>query len=208
MNNALRKAIAVALTAGVVLLSGCQSHSDTDGSQNMSYAVSEESSESIVQSAPDSAEQHTASESSVLSDSPTASETNHIEITEYNIMETNELYIKIGENTLTAVLEENESAAALKKLIAEKPLTISASNYGGFEKVCALGTSLPRNDVQTTTHAGDICLYSGNQIVIFHGSNSWSYTRLGKISNANSSELKKILSGSETELTLSLKPFD
>ncbi|MCM1135792.1 MAG: cyclophilin-like fold protein [Clostridium sp.] len=124
--------------------------------------------------------------------------------TEENSIEMNQIYIKVGENTLTAVLEENESAKALKELLAEGPLTIAASNYGGFEKVCALGTELPRNDSQTTTHGGDICLYSGNQIVIFYGSNSWAYTRLGKIIDADEAELEKILSGEETEITLSL----
>ena len=28
---------------------------------------------------------------------------------------------------------------------------------------------------------GDIVLYSGDQIVIFYGSNSWAYTRLGHV---------------------------
>lgn len=54
-------------------------------------------------------------------------------------------------------------------------------DYAGFEKAGPLGTNLPTSNVQTTTHAGDIVLYQGNQIVIFYGSNSWSYTRLGKI---------------------------
>lgn len=117
-------------------------------------------------------------------------------------VKTDQIYIEVGENILTAVLEDNESAKALKELLANGPLTISASNYGGFEKVCSLGTSLPRNDSQTTTDAGDICLYNGNQIVIFYGSNSWAYTRLGKISDADGAELEKILSGEETEITL------
>ncbi|MCM1062038.1 MAG: cyclophilin-like fold protein [Eubacterium sp.] len=185
-NNAAGKIIAAA--AGILLLSGCQSRADESGLPNTPYIESKESSVS---------EQGTS----------TTSETEPTENTEDIIMETNEIYIKIGENTLTAVLEDNESAAALKELISDKTLTISASNYGGFEKVCALGTSLPRNDVQTAAGAGDICLYSGNQIVIFYGSNSWSYTRLGKISDANGSELEKILGGSETEITLSLKPL-
>lgn len=30
-------------------------------------------------------------------------------------------------------------------------------------------------------YGGDIVLYSGNQMVIFYGSNSWSYTKIGKI---------------------------
>lgn len=130
-----------------------------------------------------------------------------LEEMEEDAVETNQIYIRVGENTLTAVLEDNESAKALKELMVDGPLTISASNYGGFEKVCSLGTTLPRNDSQTTTHAGDICLYSGNQIVIFYGSNSWAYTRLGKISDADAGELEKILSGEETEITLSLESF-
>lgn len=55
------------------------------------------------------------------------------------------------------------------------------SDYAGFEKVGSLGRSLPTSNSQTTTQSGDIVLYNGDQIVIFYASNSWSYTRLGKI---------------------------
>ena len=61
------------------------------------------------------------------------------------------------------------------------PVTLSMSDYSGFEKVGSLGASLPANNAQTTTQAGDIVLYNGNQIVIFYGSNSWSYTRLAHV---------------------------
>ncbi len=138
----------------------------------------------------------------------TESEPDKTEEREEDKVATNTIYIKVGENTLTAVLEDNESVDALKELMTDGPLTISASNYGGFEKVCSLGTELPRNDKQTTTHAGDICLYNGSQIVIFYGSNSWAYTRLGKISDADASDLEKILSGEETEITLSLESLN
>ncbi|MCM1345330.1 MAG: cyclophilin-like fold protein, partial [Muribaculaceae bacterium] len=74
-----------------------------------------------------------------------------VEEREDDTVETDQLYIKVGESTLTAVLEDNESAEALKELLAGEPLTISASNYGDFEKVCSLGAELPRNDSQTTT---------------------------------------------------------
>lgn len=125
--------------------------------------------------------------------------------TEEDKVKTNQIYIKVGESTLAAVLEENKSVKALKELLSDGPLTISASNYGGFEKVCSLGRELPRNDSQITTQAGDICLYNGSQIVIFYGSNSWAYTRLGKISDVDESELEKVLSGKEKEITLSLE---
>ena len=74
--------------------------------------------------------------------------------------------------------------------------------YGGFEQVGSLGTSLPRNDVQTTTQAGDLVLYSGNQIVVFYGSNSWAYTRLGRIEGLSSSEIAELLGNGAVELTL------
>lgn len=143
-------------------------------------------------------------DSSSETESEPEQETADMEETEEDEMETNEIYIKVGEDTLTAVLENNESAKALKELLADGSLTIQASDYGGFEKVCSLGTGLPRNDSQTTTHAGDICLYNGSQIVIFYGSNSWAYTRLGKIQNVTEKELKAALGNGDVTVTLSL----
>lgn len=43
------------------------------------------------------------------------------------------------------------------------------------------------------TQPGDIVLYSGNQLVIFFGSNSWSYTRLGHIDGLSTDELTALL---------------
>ena len=100
--------------------------------------------------------------------------------------------------------EENESVAALRELAALNPLTIQMSMYGGFEQVGPLGTGLPRRDVQTHTHYGDIVLYSGNQIVIFHGSNSWAYTRLGHIRDLSQAELKELLGQRDVTITLTL----
>ena len=89
--------------------------------------------------------------------------------------------VQVGASTFTAILEDNADVEALVKRMERKPMTIQMSDYAGFEKVGALGTSLPTSNSQTTTQAGDIVLYQGNQIVLFYGSNSWSYTRLGRI---------------------------
>lgn len=89
--------------------------------------------------------------------------------------------LRIGNSAFTATLEKNAAADALAALMKEAPVVIEMSDYAGFEKVGSLGTSLPASNSQTTTQSGDIVLYNGNQIVIFYGSNSWSYTRLGKI---------------------------
>ena len=74
--------------------------------------------------------------------------------------------------------------------------------YGGFEQYGPLGADLPRNDVETTTAAGDIVLYTGNQIVVFSGSNSWAYTRLGKIVDKTPEELAELLGGGPVTLTI------
>ncbi len=89
--------------------------------------------------------------------------------------------VQVGDVVFSATLEENEPVSALVEMMRESPVVIQMSDYSGFEKVGPLGTSLPVNNSQTTTQAGDIVLYNGNQIVIFYGSNSWSYTRLGHI---------------------------
>ena len=114
------------------------------------------------------------------------------------------LYIQIGDKTLTAALEQNPSARALAALLEEGPVTIEAENFGGFEKVGALPQALPRSDVQTTAQPGDVMLYQGDSIVLFYGSNSWAYTKLGRITDT--AGLEEALSGDETSLTLSLEP--
>ena len=89
--------------------------------------------------------------------------------------------VQVGDVVFSATLEENETVSALVEMMRESPVVIQMSDYSGFEKVGSLRTSLPASNSQTTTQAGDIVLYNGNQIVIFYGSNSWSYTRLGHI---------------------------
>ena len=89
--------------------------------------------------------------------------------------------VQIGSSIFTATLEANPAVDSFTKMMESAPVVIRMSDYSGFEKVGPLGTSLPAGNSQTTTQSGDIVLYNGNQIVIFYGSNSWSYTRLGKI---------------------------
>lgn len=89
--------------------------------------------------------------------------------------------LQIGNSTFTATLEKNAAADSFAALMKTAPVVLQMSDYAGFEKVGSLGTSLPASNSQITTQSGEIVLYNGNQIVIFYGSNSWSYTRLGKI---------------------------
>lgn len=98
-----------------------------------------------------------------------------------------------GSHKLSATLADNSSAAAFYELLKKGAVAIKMRDYGNFEKVGSLGTSLPRNDTQITTTAGDIILYQGNQITIYYDTNSWNFTRLGKVDGVTQAELKKIL---------------
>ena len=115
------------------------------------------------------------------------------------------LTMKIDGATVAVDWEENESVAALTELVKDKPLTVNTSMYGGFEQVGSIGTSLPKNDAQTTTQAGDIVLYSGNQIVVFYGTNSWAYTRLGHITDKTAEQMEKLLGNGNVTLVLSVE---
>ena len=75
------------------------------------------------------------------------------------------------------------------------------SMYGGFEQVGPIDQTIVSNDHQMTTEAGDIVLYSGNQIVVFYGSNAWAYTRLGHV-DLSQTELEELLGNSDVVLTI------
>lgn len=112
--------------------------------------------------------------------------------------------ISVNGNTFSAKLEDNSSAEALKELLKNSDLTIEMHDYGSFEKVGDIGTDLPRNDTQITTEPGDIILYLGNQITIYYDTNSWNFTRLGKIQNVTQNELKTALGSGNATVTFSL----
>ena len=114
------------------------------------------------------------------------------------------LKLWIGEQEVEVLWEDNDSVRSLEELAGTEGLTVALSGYGGFEQVGSLGTRLPRSDVQTVTEPGDIVLYSGNSIVLFYGSNSWAYTRLGKIQGLDENELRELLGGGDVSIRLAL----
>ena len=118
----------------------------------------------------------------------------------------------IGDSSMTMMIdgtkvnvewEDNQAVERLRDMAEDGDITIQMSMYGGFEQVGSIGQSLPRDDKQTTTRSGDIVLYSGNQMVVFYGSNSWSYTRLGHISDKNEAEMADLLSQGDVKITIS-----
>ena len=114
------------------------------------------------------------------------------------------LQMKIGDTVVAVDWENNESVEALKALCQDGPLTIQMSMYGGFEQVGPIGSRLPSADVQTQTSAGDIVLYSSDQIVVFYGSNSWAYTRLGHVADRDAAGMRELLGHGDVTITISM----
>ena len=122
--------------------------------------------------------------------------------------EESEMILLINDTPVQVAWEDNEAVAALREAVRENPLTISMSMYGGFEQVGPLGMSLPQSDTRITTDPGDIVLYSGDQMVVFYGSNTWAYTRLGHITDKTQAELTELLSNGDVIITVKMNDKD
>lgn len=114
------------------------------------------------------------------------------------------MYITVNGRKLKAELEDNSSARALTELLKDGPLTVSASDYGNFEKVGSLGATLPRNDRYFTTEPGDLILYQGSNFVLYYDVNSYTFTKLGKVRDITRAELVDLLGKGDVEMVLSL----
>ena len=184
-----------------MLLAGCGNSEQDESEPESSFSVQVETS-----SEPEASK----SKTDIISEQtqePVSSTASKSQTTNNETMEEENsamnMIVQIGGNTFTATLEENIAVNALVKMMEQEPVTIQMSDYSGFEKVGPLGTSLPTSNQQTTTQAGDIVLYQGNQIVMFYGSNSWSYTRLGHIDDLTGWE--KALGSGDVTVTFSLE---
>ncbi|SPF68295.1 Cyclophilin-like domain [Propionibacterium ruminifibrarum] len=114
------------------------------------------------------------------------------------------LTLSIDGRDVDVAWEDNETVRALADAAADEPVTVQMSRYGGFEQVGGLGFDLPHDDERITTEAGDIVLYTGDQIVVFYGSNTWEYTRLGRIRGMSDDELGALLGSGDVRMTFSV----
>ena len=114
------------------------------------------------------------------------------------------MYITIDGRTETATLVDNSATQALVAKLQEAPVAVTLNSSGGFEIWGALGFSLPTSNEQINAQPGDIVLYNGSNICMFYGTNSWSYTRLGKIDGLSESELRTFLKAGESNISVTL----
>lgn len=116
------------------------------------------------------------------------------------------IYIIVGDKKIQVELSQNVATNALIERLRGGNITYTARDYGGFEKVGNIGISLPTSDTVIQAGAGDVMLYQGNQIVVFYGSNRYSYTRIGRINGYSTAQLRSALSvdNGDVLITLSL----
>ncbi|MBP1541301.1 MAG: hypothetical protein ILA25_03930 [Prevotella sp.] len=114
------------------------------------------------------------------------------------------LQITIGGDTRQATLVDNAATQELVARLQQSPVTLSLDTNGSFEIWGPLGFSLPTSNQQITAQPGDIILYSGSNICLFCGSNSWSYTRLGHIDGMTETELRTFLHIGESGISVTL----
>lgn len=120
----------------------------------------------------------------------------------------NQMYLQVfgaQDAVWTAALEENSSAEALKELLRQGPLTIRMHDYGNMEKVGPVGQVLPADNQQITTGAGDIILYQGSNLVIYYDTNTWNFTRLGRVNNVTQDGMKAVFGDGDVTVILSLE---
>ncbi len=192
---AIMFALCLPLTMSACSAKEPDEHKTENQASTMMTSETREISESETELPPD--------ESDVDTDTDSASKTDE-QPKEEEPMKQAQFYITASSTTFTADFADSDSADAFRELLGEGDLTISMSDYGGFEKVGSLGASLPRKDTQISTSAGDIMLYQGDQIVIFYGTNSWSYSHLGRIEDASADDLLSAFGKGDTDITFSL----
>ena len=183
INTELKRCISI-VTAIIlfVLLLGCESRNAVIENQSTFDTVSD--SEIYREESPDSVQSITS----------VTEESNSEQI----------LKIEVNGNILYADFEDNSSAKELKEKLSSGSITIDMHDYGSFEKVGDLPFTLITNDEQITTEAGDIILYQGDKLTIYYDENTWSFTKVAKIRNADSS-LKNILGDGDVTVILSLE---
>ena len=125
------------------------------------------------------------------------------EITDKSAIDDEKEYMKLyfNDTEIPVIWEDNQTVQELMEEAGKGDIVVQMSMYSDNEQVGSLGKSDTKNDEQITTHSGDIVLYSGDKIVAFYGSNSWAYTRLGKM-NLPEGDVTGLLSNGDITLKI------
>ena len=125
----------------------------------------------------------------------------------YTTIMAQKMYMTIDGRTETATLVDNAATRELVTRLQSAAVTVTLNN-NDFEIWGSLGFSLPTSNEQINAQPGDIVLYNGSNICMFYGTNSWSYTRLGKINGLTESELRTFLKAGKSNISVTLSVSD
>ncbi len=106
-----------------------------------------------------------------------------------------------GDQVLHGTFSDTEAARELQKKLPVA-LTLEPNT---FEHWGALGFSLPEDDEKIKAEAGDVLLYAGSNLCIFYGTNTYRYTRIGKI-DATADELKAFFGTGSVRIEIKEEP--
>ena len=118
---------------------------------------------------------------------------------------TDKIYLTIDGMTKVMTLADNTATRELVAALGNADITATV-NDNNFELWGDLGRTFTTSNEYMTCQAGDVVLYSSRYICLFYGSNSYSYTRLGRIEYQTLDELKNFLKAGQNnvQVTLSL----
>lgn len=114
------------------------------------------------------------------------------------------IHILIHPYDLQVRMEDNAASKALIQRLQKGDIQLELKEYAHMEKFACLDQKYPCHDQKITTEPGDVMMSEGNLLVIYYASNTWKFTRLGKIVNVSESQLKEILGQGNVPATLSL----
>lgn len=114
------------------------------------------------------------------------------------------MYVTIRNKTQCVTLADNLAAQELVSRLEQAPISVTLNSSGGFEVWGPLGFSLTTNNEQQNAQPGDVFLYNGSNICFFYGTNSWSYTPIGKIKGLTVNELKEFLKAGDNNINVTL----
>ena len=134
-----------------------------------------------------------------------AGELEETEITDKSAIDDEKEYMKLyfNDTEVPVIWEDNQTVQELMEEAGKGDVVVQMSMYSDNEQVGSLEKSYTKNDEEITTYSGDIVLYSGDKIVVFYGSNSWAYTRLGKM-NIPEGDVTELLSKGDITLKIAI----
>ncbi|MBP5407655.1 MAG: hypothetical protein J6Y42_00780 [Bacilli bacterium] len=116
----------------------------------------------------------------------------------------NYMYARIDDKEIKIKLEDNSSTKSLLELLEEGNIVFKADDYQNFEKVGDIGTAITKNDSEVDAKCFDVLLYNGRNITFIYGTNSYSYTVLGKVEGISEAEYKEFLKAGNGEVSITL----